>query len=92
LFRIGQEVLTNTLRHARADHFQARLVFDHRGVRLQMHDNGRGFDPSARSQGHGLAGIKERVDAMGGQVAVLSSEAGGTTVTVTLEAPEGLAA
>jgi signal transduction histidine kinase len=92
LFRIGQEVLTNTLRHASANHFEAELAYDDRRVRLQMRDNGRGFDASARSHGHGLAGIKERVDAMGGQLAVLSSAAEGTTVTVTLESPDVVAA
>ena len=70
LFRIGQEVLTNTIRHANASRLTARLTFAPDEVRLDMHDDGRGFDPSRIGKGYGLLGIKERVQAMGGQLTV----------------------
>jgi len=48
LLRIGQEVLTNALRHAHATEFNAELIFDGREVRLNLRDNGRGFDPGKK--------------------------------------------
>jgi signal transduction histidine kinase len=84
LFRIGQEILTNALRHARATCFRARLTFTDDDVRLDMHDDGVGFDVSAPTDGHGLAGVNERVVAMGGTVTVRSGPGEGTTVVVTV--------
>jgi nitrate/nitrite-specific signal transduction histidine kinase len=54
LLRIGQEVLTNALRHAQASKFNVKLVFDNREIRLNLRDNGRGFDLASRHDGFGL--------------------------------------
>ena len=53
-------------------------------VRLQFDDDGRGFDPAARSEGYGLLGMRERVGAMGGRMEVESSRGLGTTVLICL--------
>ena len=90
VFRIGQEVLTNTLRHAGAGRLTARLIFAPDEVRLEMHDDGRGFDPSRVGKGYGLLGIKERVQAMGGHLTVRSAEGDGTSIVVTLPALLGI--
>jgi signal transduction histidine kinase len=86
LFRIGQEVLTNTIRHAHASRLIARLTFASNEVRLEMLDDGCGFDPSRVGKGYGLLGIKERVHAMGGQLAVRSADGAGTSIVVALPA------
>ena len=86
VFRIGQEVLTNTIRHANASRLTARLIFAPDEVRLDMLDDGRGFDPSRIGKGYGLLGIKERVQAMGGHLTVRSADGDGTTIIVTLPA------
>ena len=86
LFRIGQEVLTNTIRHARASRLTVRLAFAPDEVRLDVTDDGCGFDPSRVGKGYGLLGIKERVQAMGGQLAVRSGDGAGTAIVVTLPA------
>jgi signal transduction histidine kinase len=49
------------------------LTFAPDEVRLDVLDDGCGFDPSRLGKGYGLLGIKERVHAMGGQLAVRSS-------------------
>jgi len=54
LLRIGQEVLTNALRHAKGNHFLARIAFHPEEVRLELRDNGCGFNPAARNDGFGL--------------------------------------
>ncbi len=92
LFRIAQEVLTNALRHAQASRISAAIVFGPDGVRLEFADDGRGFDPAARSEGYGLLGMRERVDAMGGRMEVRSANVRGAQVLIQLPAssPEAL--
>jgi PAS domain S-box-containing protein len=84
LLRVGQEVLTNVLRHANATHFSARLMFDAQGIRIELRDNGRGFDPEARHDGIGLLGMKERVHSMGGQLGIQSARGAGTVISIAL--------
>lgn len=84
ILRIGQEVLTNALRHAQANEFEAHLEFTPETLRLALRDNGCGFDPAATHEGFGLVGIKERIEIMGGELA-LESEAGqGTAFLIVL--------
>src|SRR5436189_4689143 len=51
LLHIGQEALTNTLKYAHAQHFRARLICNARGVRLELRDNGAGFEIKDRHDG-----------------------------------------
>lgn len=84
LLHICQEVLTNALRHAQASEFDARLTFTADEIRLDLRDNGRGFDPSARSDGFGLLGIGERVEQMGGKLTIDSIAGQGTRTLIVL--------
>ena len=84
ILRICQEVLTNALRHAQATHFVARLIFSPAAVRLHLHDDGRGFDPDESHDGFGLTGIQERVEGMGGQLAIRSEAGRGTVISIRL--------
>ena len=86
LFRIGQEALTNTIRHANARRISGRLTFAPDEVRLDLIDDGCGFDAERVGKGFGLLGIKERVHAMGGQFALHSAEGDGTSIVVTVPA------
>ena len=82
LLRIAQESLNNTLRHAQATHFSAHLFFDQDELRLELHDNGRGFDVTAQHLGFGLLGIRERAEEIGGTVTIRSTDLEGTTISV----------
>jgi signal transduction histidine kinase len=84
LLRIGQEVLTNALRHARASKFNALLVFENRQIRLDLRDNGHGFDLSKNHEGFGLQGMRERAEDMGGRFSIESSEENGTVISIIL--------
>jgi len=84
LLRIGQEVLTNALRHAHATEFTMRLTFEPQELRLEMRDNGRGFDPTTKHDGFGLVGVKERVQSMGGSLTIESKEETGTSISIAL--------
>jgi PAS domain S-box-containing protein len=82
LLHIGQEALTNALRHARATKFQARLFFDSQAVRLELRDNGKGFVvDEVNGGGFGLIGMKERAQQIGATLAVTSKPGAGTTIT-----------
>jgi signal transduction histidine kinase len=87
LYRVTQESLTNIGKHARASRVTVSLATENGGVRLRIHDDGVGFDPLAArelvSDGHfGLAGMRERVEMVGGRMVVDSVPGEGTTVDV----------
>jgi signal transduction histidine kinase len=85
--RIAQESLTNTIHHAEATQFQADLFFENDEVRLDLKDNGRGFDVSAQHAGFGLLGIRERVEQMGGRLMIRSRAGDGTALSVRVPLP-----
>jgi signal transduction histidine kinase/ligand-binding sensor domain-containing protein len=87
LLRIGQEAVGNAVRHAQAKNLSVSLDFGAREVRLEVKDDGRGFDPAAYNDGgrgghFGLVGMRERAEQMGGTAAVNSAPGAGTEVTV----------
>jgi signal transduction histidine kinase len=84
LLRIGQEALTNTLKYARAKHFGTRLICNVKEVRLELSDDGDGFQVKDRRDGFGLTGMRERAEEMGGKLKIASSPGMGTTITAIL--------
>jgi len=89
LYRIYQVSMTNVVRHAQATQVEVRFKLEPGRVRLEIQDNGRGFEaPSGWLElvrgGHfGLAGAAERADAVGGKLEVRSSPGAGTLIRVT---------
>ena len=84
LLHIGQEALTNTLKYAQARNFRARLNCNARGVRLELHDDGRGFEVRDRYDGLGLIGMRERVEQMNGELEITSAPDKGTKIVIAL--------
>ncbi|MGN6318466.1 PAS domain-containing protein [Trinickia sp.] len=85
LFRIVQESLTNVARHARARHVCVTLERVGNDCLLQVRDDGCGFDPVAtRKRSFGLAGMKERMLMLGGNIDIVSAPGKGTTIKVEL--------
>jgi signal transduction histidine kinase len=87
LYRVTQESLTNVGKHAKASRVDISLGAVDGHVRLQIRDDGIGFDPGkARalvSEGHfGLVNMRERVEMVGGKLLVDSSPGNGTTIAV----------
>ena len=85
--RVGQEALTNAIRHARPSKIDVLLTFGKRKLRLSMCDNGCGFEPDSKSSGFGLQGMAERAESMGGQFSIQSANGKGTTICVTIPLP-----
>jgi signal transduction histidine kinase len=93
LLRVTQEALANVSRHARAGRVALTLSYMDGEAALDVRDDGIGFAPGADGAGPngglGLHGMRERVEALGGRLAVESTPGGGTTVAVTVPAAEG---
>lgn len=87
LLRIGQEAVSNALKHAQAREIEIEVCFEDSRVRLIVRDDGRGFDPAAKiSDGHfGLRGMRERVAQMQGELTIRRGEKGGTCVEVAVD-------
>ena len=84
LLRIGQEALTNAIRHGHAQRIAMALDFSDDAVLLRLTDNGRGFDANSAVDGLGLAGIRARVSSIGGQLSIRSDAGSGTTISVSV--------
>jgi signal transduction histidine kinase/DNA-binding response OmpR family regulator len=82
LLHIGQEALTNALKYAHATRFDVRLSFKANEIRLELEDNGSGFDAQERQDGFGLKGMRERAEQMGGTFKLNSARTKGTKILV----------
>jgi signal transduction histidine kinase len=84
VFRIVQEALTNTLKHAGEATAEVRIAADDERLVVQILDTGRGPLPEARRVGHGLVGMRERVALYGGTLRTGPRPGGGFQVHVTI--------
>jgi two-component system, NarL family, sensor kinase len=90
VFRIAQEALQNVAKHAAAGSVRVALRRQADEVRLEVADDGRGFEPAGggRDGGFGLVSMQERAALMGGRLRIESRPGAGTTVTLALPAPD----
>jgi len=94
-FRIMQEAITNTVKHARAKSIQVRLVQEQDRIVGTVTDDGHGFHPvhvagrTEKDRGLGLFGMQERAALVGGTVQIESAPGRGTTVRVTVPSRKG---
>lgn len=89
LWKIAQEALTNVERHADARRVWVTWMIAGRGAWLEVRDDGAGFDAASAGRGRfGLAGMRERADAVGARLTVESDPGSGTRVLVEVEVPQ----
>ncbi|MGL4809257.1 MAG: sensor histidine kinase, partial [Giesbergeria sp.] len=87
VYRLVQESLTNIGKYALAHQVGVRVQQQGAQVTVRVHDDGVGFDPTTLGHGgHGLAGMRQRIEALGGQWQVQSAPGQGTTVHAWLPA------
>lgn len=88
LYRTIQEALTNVARHAYATNVWVTIRDDGRSMEACIEDDGCGIAPDARSRGHGLLSMRQRIAGVGGEFSVDGRTGGGTAVraSVPLEA------
>jgi len=89
VFRIVQESLTNVGRHARASSVTIRLSLRDGEIRLQVRDNGCGFDATTPRAANtfGLSGLRERTQQLSGRITIDSAPGLGTTIDVAIPLP-----
>jgi signal transduction histidine kinase/ligand-binding sensor domain-containing protein len=93
LFRIGQEAITNAIRHGHATEVRIVVSYEKDRVRLSVCDNGCGFTPDApqpaRETGEhlGLLTMRERAARISGRLEIVSSPGSGTTVETLIPMP-----
>jgi two-component system NarL family sensor kinase len=91
LLRVVQESLTNALQHAKATIIYVNMHFEDAGIRLEIRDNGIGFDTDAEKdtsmfgRGHGLENMRNRMRILGGNLKISSKIGEGTQIL--LQAP-----
>ncbi|MCL4488716.1 MAG: PAS domain S-box protein [Chloroflexi bacterium] len=89
-FRVTQEALTNTVRHAKASRMRIELSLHEQELWLSIDDDGVGFDVpdamkrSIRGSSMGLLGMHERVELVGGRIGITSAEGLGTKIRVAI--------
>ncbi|MCE7981580.1 MAG: HAMP domain-containing protein [Caldilinea sp. CFX5] len=83
-YRVGQEALSNVVRHAQARQVTVNLQRIDGQVTLEVSDDGQGFDPTAvrgnNGQGFGLLGMRERMGMIDGELTIVSTLGAGTQV------------
>ncbi len=86
IYRLIQECLTNVLRHAQATRAQIEVQRDEAVLRVTVSDNGKGLSPRGDSENErfGLMGMRERVQALGGEFALQSQPGAGLTVVAAI--------
>ncbi len=86
-YRLAQEALNNAAKHSGAGAVSLRLERDGDWLLLQVADRGRGFDPAAESAGRGLAGMRERVELLGGTLELDAEPGRGARLAFSLPLP-----
>ncbi|WP_019972265.1 GAF domain-containing sensor histidine kinase [Mycobacterium sp. 141] len=93
LYRIAQECLQNVVKHADASRARLTFAVDHNVARLEIVDDGKGFDTfehplgSDEMGGYGLLSMAERAEIVGGRLNIRSRPGAGTAVTATIPLP-----
>jgi signal transduction histidine kinase/ligand-binding sensor domain-containing protein len=87
LFLIFKEGINNMVKHSGCSEAAVRMAIQEGVLRLEVRDNGRGFDSSRSSEGHGLTSLRRRASALGGTLAIVSAPGAGTAVTLDLPLP-----
>ncbi|MBW2612147.1 MAG: PAS domain S-box protein [Deltaproteobacteria bacterium] len=91
LYRLSQEALTNTLKHAQADTFSLSIIKGYPHIIFVARDNGKGFDPDAfdeNKQALGLLSMRERAAMLGGTFHLSSTKGKGTKIRIEIPVKE----
>jgi signal transduction histidine kinase len=88
---VAREALHNAVQHGRPDRVQVQLCFEARKLRMQICDDGCGFQAAARPPGehYGLIGMRERIEGLGGAMVIWSSPGNGTRIEATVPRKNG---
>jgi len=96
VYRIASESIRNAFHHSGASRIEVEINYGERELRVRIRDNGKGIDPKVLDAGgraghHGLPGMHERTQLVGGELAVWSELDSGTEVELTIPASSAYA-
>ncbi len=83
-YRVMQECLTNVSKHSNARRLTIQVGQDEQNILMDIEDDGNGFDVSEKTKGYGLAGMKERVQGLMGEMKIVSKVGHGTKISIKL--------
>ena len=92
LYRLSQEALTNTLKHAQAKNFKLSIIKSYPNIIFLAEDDGRGFDLNElddRKSALGLLSMRERAAMLGGNLAVRTAPGKGTRIRIEISIKDG---
>ena len=84
MYRIVQEALTNAVKNGRATRGVVEVIEGARTIEVSVRDDGAGFDPTTRTEGFGVLGMRERAALLHGTLEIQSAPGQGTKVSCTL--------
>lgn len=84
IFLVIKEALNNALKYADASTIEVRVGRSDRYLKIEVRDDGRGFDPESVDSGNGLDSMRERVEGAGGGISIRSSPGSGTTIAASI--------
>jgi PAS domain S-box-containing protein len=82
VFLIFKETVNNMIKHSALTRAEIDFQISEGNLLLRVKDNGKGFDPTGESDGHGLMSMRERTAALGGNIEIISLPSEGTTITI----------
>jgi len=87
VYRIIQEAINNTLKHARASHINVRVFKENETFKIEIKDNGKGFDQEEMLSGNGMNNLKKRAKEINGEISITSQKQLGTTIVLCFNKP-----
>jgi signal transduction histidine kinase len=84
LYLVFKESVNNAARHSGCSKVEVELRVEGASLTLTVSDNGRGFDPAARTEGNGLLSMRRRSEALGGELSLESRADAGARVRLTV--------
>lgn len=82
LFRVGQESLTNIIRHAKAKNVELHFEVDEERYEIRIADDGRGMDADEARTSHGMSGMRHRIESLKGSFDIDSGAGQGTRIRI----------
>jgi len=87
IYRVLQEAIQNAIKYSEASAIQVSISQEKNTLKLQIKDNGKGFEESKITPGNGLYNMRKRAEELGGSLRIQSKTDEGTTITLTWPIP-----
>jgi len=85
IFLIFKESINNMVKHSNCTEADLEIQLNNESLEINLRDNGKGFDVSGESDGHGLSSMKERAAGLGSDFEIISQAGTGTTITLKVQ-------